>query len=170
MGRPKEVYDFITDLDANPVNWIEVDDWRCDSIIHKCVERSVDKARGQLSLEGADRRRRAIALHIGDPRFPADWGKPKGKMWITGTADNPSLSPVPAISGKSLAVWEFSGFCATATFDSLRYYEKYDGAMRAFTPVVRKPPIAGPWLKAGRTDNYSTLWWRPVGLEGLLDE
>ena len=147
-------------LDIEPVEWVYLSERRVCRKVGRLFEQAFDKARRENAMM-ADQRRRAIA-QMQDTQFPHGWGEPLAKYWIVPGADGGQCAtPIPPISGKSLTVWRWTGFEATATFDLWQL--DIDSAAGGWGLRFRKnPPPMGDWQDAGPTDNHSTLWRRAL--------
>lgn len=105
-----------------PINWVEVQGRRVDSIVAKGFEKAAERA-CPYTGNSADARRREIARMQDAPRFPAEWGDYLAKYWIvTGRRGEQCVSPIPPVDGKGLTVWRFADCEITATFDLWRVY------------------------------------------------
>lgn len=143
------------------VEWVHFPDRRVDREVGRLFDRAFEKAREEAGRL-ADERRRAIAETQEAPLFPAEWGAPLAKYWIVpGPGGEQCASPIPPVDGKGLTVWRFAEFEVTATWDLWRI--DFDAvAPRWGLSFHKNPPPVGEWEEAGPTDNYSTLWRRPL--------
>lgn len=165
----------LDDVGNHPPHWITEGRARVDSSVAKLFEKAArDVWHSDFPEQHAERavradaRRRAIAYMIDAPLFPEAWGTPSAKYWIVQNADSEQEVTFvrPAFGQKSLTVWRFADFEATATFnvwwaEGFDDDEGFGGGIR----FRKSPPMgwaAGDWEEAGPTDNYSTLWRRPL--------
>ena len=140
------------------MEWIELTDRRIEREVERLFDRAFEKARENLAGL-ADERRRAIAT-MHSPRFPTEWGTPVAKYWsIPGPNGEQCESIIAPVEGPSLTVWRWADFEVTATFDRWKIETGPAGWGLSFN---KNPPPVGEWQEAGPTDNYSTLWRRPL--------
>ncbi|MCA1775117.1 MAG: hypothetical protein LC676_05775 [Loktanella sp.] len=123
-----------------------------------------DKWTATDELEIVDMERRQIAL-MSDPAFPAEWGEPLAKYWeVPGPDGEQCVSPIAPHDGPSLAVWRWTDFEATATFDKWLFGPDPRNPIpsRLALEWCSTPPPVGEWERAVLAGNFSTLWTRPL--------
>lgn len=150
------------DIDP-PVEWVHSSKSRVDREVERLFDKAFEKFRIETA-KAANKRRRAIAQMLEAPLFPEDWGAPLAKYWIVQTAGGEYYtSPTPILRSWTLTVWRWEDFEATATFDLWKLDEQGNGGWGL--SFHTNPPRVGQWEKVGPTDNYSTLWRRPLKRE-----